>query len=400
MQSFSLAKKLPFSKHPLKTSFSRLIPNLSKNVCFKNQKNVFHDYNFGLTCYNLKRYSQSIGTSSIEQQYINRYWRSVFKGETEKIPKHKLKVIQTEDEMREMIDRIVSQHKIQSALGKYETVHTVRSLEDIKRRLGPERRCFGFFHKNAPLEPLVFVWVALTKGISKSIQGILEDDSLNVHDEAHTANTAIFYSINSQTGVSGVDLGNFLIKRVVSVLQNELPNIETFCTLSPLPNFASWVNKWLTPEIRKNPDLEISKEEENGILSLEPNETVWTEALKKILDARGWISNEEKRDILKPVLLKLATRYVLKEKKPNSIYAYDPVTNFHLRNGASVQSLNWLGDTSYNGVRTSYGIMCNYNYILANIESNNFSYLKRGEIAVSMTGLDPSFNDGIRYVQA
>ncbi|OLY78902.1 Malonyl-CoA decarboxylase, mitochondrial [Smittium mucronatum] len=237
----------------------------------------------------------------------------------------------------------------------------------MKKRLGPGRRCFGFFHRSAPLEPLVFVW------------DILDPNKLVLDETVQTADTAVFYSINSQPGVSGVDLGNFLIKRVVGEVQSEMPNIKNFVTLSPLPKFSFWLNSFLSSKV----DLELEKSELDSIRSLGGNHLEWPIALKNVLTARGWISDPQKRSILKPILLKLAKIYLLDVKRPNSIYAYDPVANFHLRNGASIYSLNWLGDTSYNGVRSSYGIMCNYNYILDQIESNNEAYLKRGEIRFS-----------------
>ncbi|KAJ1933954.1 hypothetical protein EC988_008955, partial [Linderina pennispora] len=136
-------------------------------------------------------------------------------------------------------------------LGEYEAVHAVKSWLDVKRRLGNGRRCFGFFHRSVPLEPLVFVWVALTDEISSNVQGILTEPE-GKPDES-SAKCAIFYSINSQPGLSGVDLGNFLIKRVVGVLQSEFPNLTTFCTLSPLPRFRSWLEQWLTPERLASP---------------------------------------------------------------------------------------------------------------------------------------------------
>ena len=42
-------------------------------------------------------------------------------------------------------------------------------------------------------------------------------------------------------GLSGVDLGNFLIKHVVEQLQHEFPNITQYSTLSPIPGFRQWL---------------------------------------------------------------------------------------------------------------------------------------------------------------
>ena len=51
----------------------------------------------------------------------------------------------------------------------YEKVHRMRALEDMKRRLAADRRCFAFFHPALPDEPLIFVQVALVQGIADSI---------------------------------------------------------------------------------------------------------------------------------------------------------------------------------------------------------------------------------------
>ncbi|CAG2183167.1 unnamed protein product, partial [Oppiella nova] len=55
-------------------------------------------------------------------------------------------------------------------ISEYEAVHPMRSWADLKRRLGPYRRCFVFSHSCLPCEPLVILHVALTPSISSSIQ--------------------------------------------------------------------------------------------------------------------------------------------------------------------------------------------------------------------------------------
>jgi hypothetical protein len=40
----------------------------------------------------------------------------------------------------------------------------------------------------------------------------------------------------------------------------------------------------------------------------------------------------------------------------------DPVARFHLRNGATFLSLNWLGNPSTPGLQSSAGLMVNYLY--------------------------------------
>ncbi|KAJ2746506.1 hypothetical protein GGI20_001281 [Coemansia sp. BCRC 34301] len=274
-------------------------------------------------------------------------------------------------------------------LGQYESVHAVKSWLDVRRRLGNGRRCFGFFHRSVPMEPLVFVWVALTDSVTANVQSILQEREPTTPEGESTAQCAIFYSINSQPGLSGVDLGNFLIKRVVGVLRAELPNISTFCTLSPLPRFRAWLDQWLTPECLAIPPqtVVVSEEAQYALIACAPHAHTWTAALKYIIDSRGWTSDQPTVDAMEPVVRALGAHYLVNAKRGKSRAAYDPVANFHLRNGACLHRINWRGNTSYSGLRQSLGLMCNYNYVLDRIEDNNERYIHNGSIAVS--GDDP-----------
>ena len=51
-----------------------------------------------------------------------------------------------------------------------EAVHPVKTWMDMKRRVGPDRRCYFFSHCSTPGEPLIVLHVALTSEISSSIQ--------------------------------------------------------------------------------------------------------------------------------------------------------------------------------------------------------------------------------------
>ncbi|KAJ2611190.1 hypothetical protein H4S08_003275 [Coemansia sp. RSA 1365] len=274
-------------------------------------------------------------------------------------------------------------------LGQYESVHAVKSWLDVKRRLGNGRRCFGFFHRSVPMEPLVFVWVALSDSITSNVQTILQDCEPTLSSGEDAAKCAIFYSINSQPGLAGVDLGNFLIKRVVAVLRAELPNISTFCTLSPLPRFRAWLEQWLTPDRLHTPpnDITIPIQAQKDLIACVPGASTWTAALKNIIDSRGWTSDQVTLSAMEPVVRSLGAYYLVNLKRGKGNAAYDPVANFHLRNGACLHRLNWRGNTSYSGLRQSLGLMCNYNYVLDRIEDNNERYVRDGIIAFS--GDDP-----------
>lgn len=43
----------------------------------------------------------------------------------------------------------------------YEAIHPVRNWADLKKRVGPYRRCFIFTHPSMPREPLVLLHTAL-----------------------------------------------------------------------------------------------------------------------------------------------------------------------------------------------------------------------------------------------
>jgi malonyl-CoA decarboxylase len=125
---------------------------------------------------------------------------------------------------------------------EYEAVHEIRSWSDLKNRLDSDRRCYAFFHPRMPMEPLIFVEVALTEHLADNVQTLL-DEHAPVFD-AQRANTAIFYSIsNTQVGLRGVSFGNFLLKRVVDDLKRDYPRLVSFATLSPLPSFRRWAEK-------------------------------------------------------------------------------------------------------------------------------------------------------------
>ena len=216
----------------------------------------------------------------------------------------------------------------------YEAVHAIHSWDDLRLRLKPtDRRCFGFFHPSMPDEPLIFVEVALTKGIPNSIQELLADerDPINAAD----ADTAVFYSIsNCQAGLAGISFGNSLIKQVASDLATDLPGLSTFVTLSPIPG----LNRWL--ETSKLADANLGQDKA------------------------------------------LAAHYLLKAKKPDGM-PLDPVARFHLGNGAKVHAVHTQADTSENGLKQSNGTMVNYLYDLSQISQNHEKFVSDKTVVAS-----------------
>ena len=262
-------------------------------------------------------------------------------------------------------------------LTAYEAVHEIRSWDDLKHRLEADRRCFGFFHPRMPEEPLIFVEVALVKGISSSIQALL-DESAPATDPRE-ADTAIFYSIsNCQRGLSGISFGNFLIKRVADDLAAELPHLKTFATLSPVPGFRAWLDARLAQE---EPEVLLPAEQQALAALADGQGDV---GLAGLLAADDWHAQTERAEAARAALMRLCARYLLLEKNGQG-RVLDLVEHFHLTNGARVERLNWLADLSSKGLHQSAGIMVNYLYRLAEVEANHEAYTGEGRVTASST---------------
>ncbi len=258
----------------------------------------------------------------------------------------------------------------------YEAVHKVRSWEDLKNRLDADRRVYAFFHNKMPTEPLIFVHVALVSGLSDNVQSILDEFSpvVNVKE----ADTAIFYSIsNAQKGLAGISFGNFLIKRVVDRLTRELKRIKHFSTLSPVPGFRSW----LDPLLAKGDESVFQVKELKELKAIGKTDNA-AKNLLQLLEG-DWYKDAKTAEKLKPVLLRLCAHYLLNEKKKQT--PLDPVAHFHLNNGARLERINWLGDTSAKAMKQAAGLMVNYYYDLDEIDNNHEDYATEGRIAASRT---------------
>jgi malonyl-CoA decarboxylase len=242
---------------------------------------------------------------------------------------------------------------------RYEAVHEIRDWDDLRRRIDPaDRRCYAFFHPALADAPLIFVEVALTETIPNAIAPLLAVDRKPVPVERER--TAVFYSIsNTQRGLGGISFGNFLIKQVVEELRRELPKLDTFVTLSPVPNFIQW--------LKQASDVPVSEEER--------------ELLKQLDDPR-WFEHEDVTAQLRTVLEPLAAHYFLRARNPKG-RVIDSVARFHLGNGARLERIDWLGDLSAKAMRESAGIMVNYLYRLDDIEENHEAYANNGEVVAS-----------------
>src|SRR5579871_285163 len=234
----------------------------------------------------------------------------------------------------------------------YEAVHEIRSWTDLKNRLEADRRCFAFFHPR------------------------MLDEAAPVGDP-HAADTAIFYSIsNCQRGLNGISFGDFLIKRVVDALAAELPRLKTFATLAPVPGFRAWLAR--QSEVAPAGLLQPAER-----TALEAAGVELTAAgVSAVLDRTDWHADPQLATALREPLLRLCARYLTRERAASG-RALDPVAHFHLSNGARVERINWLGDTSQKGLEQSAGMMVNYLYRLADIEANHEAYRGEGRVAAS-----------------
>ncbi|KAG5185229.1 malonyl-CoA decarboxylase-domain-containing protein [Tribonema minus] len=288
-------------------------------------------------------------------------------------------------------------------IARLEAVHEIRSLQHLKDRLGhgrhkcvwhvrcymmhaTRRRCFAFMHPCMPEEPLVFVHVALLPQLAHSMDDIARGTGHGCNEGAATC--AIFYSItrygvgadsggclasyvkrfHTQRGLKGVQLGNFLIKRVAKRLKQELPQLTIFSTLSPIPGLLGW--------------LRVKAQQEAALRESEPARAAAKQPLMLPVEEQPhWNRDAEITQALEPILMRLAAAYICMERSRGRIIC--PVGNFHVSNGAGIERLNFMADPSEKGMRQSAGIMVNYKYTLDMVEANSDAYNTRGHASIA-----------------
>jgi malonyl-CoA decarboxylase len=246
---------------------------------------------------------------------------------------------------------------------RYEAVHQIRDWDDLRRRIDlPDRRCYAFFHPALVDDPLIFVEVALTRDIPGAIAPILADKRDVVDPERAT--TATFYSItNCQRGLMGVSFGNFLIKQVVEEVSREFPRMSNFVTLSPAPNFAGWLKRE-----RAADGSPVIDEEDRAALAA--------------LDQPDWWRTPETCERVREPLLRAAAWYYVRARNGRGL-PVDAVARFHLGNGARLERLDWLGDTSERALAQSHGLMVNYLYDVDYIERNHEAYAQQHAVVAA-----------------
>ena len=249
---------------------------------------------------------------------------------------------------------------------QHESVHAIDGWDDLRRRLQPDRRCYAFFHPQLPGEPLIFVEVALVSAIAKDVTPLLDKKSEVL--DGKKFKTAIFYSIsNCQPGLRGVNLGNFLIKRVAEKILQDIPSVKTFCTLSPVPGF----NRWLDGLPGSFNPAQLADKKDKLVAAVKfliPGAESWSKRV-----ASGWqpatATAEEKTALMRVCFIYLSKNV----HSPGG----DSVAKFHLANGAELNNINWAADLSKKGIAQSSAIMVNYLYELDDIEANHEKFVKK-----------------------
>ncbi|HET9351662.1 MAG TPA: malonyl-CoA decarboxylase [Burkholderiales bacterium] len=241
---------------------------------------------------------------------------------------------------------------------RYEAVHAIDGWRDLHRRLEADRRCFAFFHPQLPDEPIIFIEVALTEGMAARVQPLLDVETPVASPV--NCDCAMFYSItNCHEGLRGISFGNFLIKQVAEELRREFPQLRRFATLSPSPGFRRWLDRRRSERLKELAPLEQ-------------------------LEQPDWHVRDSS-DALQRLLMQLCAYYLLHAKQAEGGHPepVDPVARFHLGNGAALERLNWMGDTSQAGMARSAGLMVNYVYRLNEVERNHERYFRSHAIAAS-----------------
>ncbi|KAI1286931.1 Malonyl-CoA decarboxylase, mitochondrial [Halotydeus destructor] len=312
-------------------------------------------------------------------------------------------------------------------VSEYEAVHPLRNWTDLKRRVGPYRRCYIFKHSCLPSEPLVILHIALTKNISDNIANIVksppvadskgEDNkdlySAKAERDPSVVDSAIFYSISSpQKGLHGVELGNQMIRQVTRTLQRDFPNITNFSSLSPIPGFRDHLiseiqavlrgdtcsvtnfikacemdqlTEWFLGKLSQdtssgNVPYQEKEEQREEERRQEREKKIW-QLLVTELSSNRWLNDEQLCQRLRLPLMRKCAHYLHNEKR--RAYALNSVAHFHMRNGAVMWRLNWLADTSPRGLSNSCGLMVNYRYYVGDMDNLAQGYIERKSIRAS-----------------
>ena len=262
-----------------------------------------------------------------------------------------------------------------------EAVHPVQDLKDLQLRLGPTRRVFCLGHPLLPLQPLVVVHVSLQRdAIPSSMQQVHQAPLV------HQPTVAAFYSIsNLESGLSGLGLGEYLLRQTITALRKELPSLQTFATLSPMPEFRAWLQEHASSS---SSEMLIKDDAllERLASSMQCEKSTALSVLLQRLELEGpqllLMHQDNNHTVIADSLRHLAATYIVQEKHRGK--PLDRVARFHLANGASVYRINVGADlSSHKGWRNSLGVMMNYRYDKVEVlEERKLQFHRTGEFPV------------------
>uniref|UniRef100_A0A8C8RCB3 Malonyl-CoA decarboxylase n=1 Tax=Pelusios castaneus TaxID=367368 RepID=A0A8C8RCB3_9SAUR len=223
--------------------------------------------------------------------------------------------------------------------------------------------------------------LAVRQAEGPHVRAIVKEVPPQETEDVNKITTAIFYSISlTQQGLQGVELGTYLIKRVVKELQGEFPQIKVFSSLSPIPGFTKWLIGLLSSQTKEEGRNELFTDAECREISEITGDPA-AEKLKRLLTNNEWARSERLVKALRSPLMRLCAWYLYGEKHRG--YALNPVANFHLQNGAVMWRINWMADASPRGITASCCMMVNYRYFLEDTACNSAEYLGTKHIKAS-----------------
>lgn len=237
-----------------------------------------------------------------------------------------------------IVRRVTDRDRLADLLRR-EPVHPVEALDfdaALTDRTDVDRRVFELAHPAIEGRPLNVVWVALCRGVPRSMEEILDDRP--ALDPSY-ADAAVFWSIwNAEVGLTGLRRGGDLIIGAADLLRSELAGITTFVTLSPVPGLRRW----------------MSERSDGGADS-------------------GAAPTTDR------ALIESASAYLRSFRSDGR--PLDPVARFHLGNGARLWRILPDADSSPRGQERSYGVMVNYRYEPEDRTANR-ALLASGTVAV------------------
>lgn len=306
-----------------------------------------------------------------------------------------------------LFDKVTFEHSTGTMLEwvaeKDSVLSRIRTIKELKKRLANGRRCYALRHKDFPAIPITFLHVALTHELAPSLS-YLDRHCRETQDDSEgnfKPSCAMFYSVNApHRELSGLDLAPLIIKLALQDLMQEMPSIQYFSTLSPIPRFNDWLSTAtvhseeivvtiptnIMAALEETHDIMLNLCDENN--SRESSYKYTEEQVLSISDISEmkqyvshvtantgieWTKDASLSQSLRLPMSYLCAYYLMYEKRTDGA-PFDPVARFHLRNGAQLRRVNYLGNTSTIGIKRSSGMMVNYLYTAPELNEDTLEH--------------------------